>query len=586
MAVYVHNSLKATLLPYTNPLNLQVHLELILLKINSPTGNRVIGVYYRPPHCPESLTALYHTLLSFPPSALRHLTIFGDFNVNMLAPSHHLMPSMKLILDSFNLTQIVSEPTHFSHSGKESLIDLILTADPSLVSHSILPCIRNTDHSTIICSIHLPGPTQTHFTRKSKQIWCYEQADWAKATAIIEDTNWNQIIEASTIDSAWDSWKSIIKQIMIQCIPYKCITTRPSLPWITPKKIRKRNNYYRRSKSSSNSLYLQKYKSLRNQVTYDLRRAKESYLYSLCNSSSLTTASWRLVKSLSKSRISIPDLVVSGMVITNDVEKAEQLSSHFTKSFNPAVPPLVPSKINPMPHECPDNLCSPSEITEIICSWNSKMSAGPDDIPIQILKPLAPFIAPSLSALFNKSISECALPQEWKLANITPIPKSNRLSEVTNYRPISLLSVTSKICEKFISSILLDHLDDHNILSDSQWGFREGRSTCNALLDITHTWHCHLNDGKEVAIVFFDYAKAFDSIPHAPLLSVLSNIGLHHHIIQWLSAYLTNRRQQVMVNDSFSTPAHASSGVQSLVPYFLIFISMTSPNFNSALTQN
>ena len=179
VAVYAHNSLKATLLPYTNPLNLQVHLELILLKINSPTGNRVIGVYYRPPHCPESLTALYHTLLSFPPSALRHLTIFGDFNVNMLAPSHHLMPSMKLILDSFNLTQIVdvSEPTHFSHSGKESLIDLILTANPSLVSHSILPCIRNTDHSNIICSIHLPGPTQTHFTRKSKQIWCYEQAD-------------------------------------------------------------------------------------------------------------------------------------------------------------------------------------------------------------------------------------------------------------------------------------------------------------------------------------------------------------------------------------------------------------------------
>ena len=215
-----------------------------------------------------------------------------------------------------------------------------------------------------------------------------------------------------------------------------------------------------------------------------------------------------------------------------------------------------------MPLECPSNfLCSSSDITEIICSWNSKMSAGPDGIPIQILKPLASFIAPSLSALFNKSISECALPQEWKLANVTPIPKSNRMSEETNYRPISLLSVTSKICEKFVSSILFDHLDEHNILSDSQWGFREGRSTCNALLDITHTWHCHLNDGKEVAIVFFDYAKAFDSIPHAPLLSVLSNIGLHHHIIQWLSAYLTNRRQRVIVNDSFSTPAHASSGV-------------------------
>ena len=98
-------------------------------------------------------------------------------------------------------------------------------------------------------------------------------------------------------------------------------------------------------------------------------------------------------------------------------------------------------------------------------------------------------------------------------------------------------------------------------IAESQWGFRDGRSTCSALLDITHTWHCHLNDNNEVIVVFFDYAKAFASIPHAPLLSVLSQSGLKPHIVRWLAAYLTNRQQQVMVNGSLSAFVHASSGV-------------------------
>ena len=137
VAIYVHCSLHATLLPCTNPFNL--NLELILLKITSLSA-RVIGVYYRPPHCPDSLSALHQTLQSLSPSMLRNLTIFGDFNVDMLTPCHHLMPNLKLILDSFNLTQIVSEPTHSSYSGRKSLLDLVLTSDSSLVvSHSVLP---------------------------------------------------------------------------------------------------------------------------------------------------------------------------------------------------------------------------------------------------------------------------------------------------------------------------------------------------------------------------------------------------------------------------------------------------------------
>ena len=98
--------------------------------------------------------------------------------------------------------------------------------------------------------------------------------------------------------------------------------------------------------------------------------------------------------------------------------------------------------------------------------------------------------------------------------------------------------------------------------------FREGRSTCGALLDLTHMWQLHLNRGYDVIMVFFDYAKAFDSIPHSYLLSTLEQIGLHSHIIQWLKAYLTNHCQCVQVNGVLSDSVHIVSGVLSLARFF------------------
>ena len=193
-----------------------------------------------------------------------------------------------------------------------------------------------------------------------------------------------------------------------------------------------------------------------------------------------------------------------------------------------------------------------------------------------MLKPIASSVAQSLCLLFNKSIRLCSLPHDWKLTNIVPIPKSNSSSNVSNYRPISLLSVISKICEKYISFIILDHPEANHILSDSQWGFWEGRSTCGALLDLTHMWQLHLNRGHDVIVVFFYYAKAFDSIPHSYLLSTLEQIRLHSHIIQWLKAYLTNRRRRVQVNGVLSDSVHIVSGVPQGSILGLILFTYTS----------
>ena len=97
-----------------------------------------------------------------------------------------------------------------------------------------------------------------------------------------------------------------------------------------------------------------------------------------------------------------------------------------------------------------------------------------------------------ITKLFNLSIQTGVVPSAWKTSTVVPIPKGKAATELSNYRPISLLSVCSKILERHVSYILIDYIHDNHLLEDSQWGFLAGKSTTTALLSVVHDWHLHL----------------------------------------------------------------------------------------------
>ena len=124
------------------------------------------------------------------------------------------------------------------------------------------------------------------------------------------------------------------------------------------------------------------------------------------------------------------------------------------------------------------------------------------------------------------SLATGNLPSVWKRASIVQIPKSQHHSSPSNYRPISLLPIISKTLERHVYALIMRHLQENHPLSAFQWGFLEGRSTVSALLHITNQWFQALEAGNDICAVFFDFKKAFDSVPHMPLMTKIHRLDL------------------------------------------------------------
>ena len=170
-------------------------------------------------------------------------------------------------------------------------------------------------------------------------------------------------------------------------------------------------------------------------------------------------------------------------------------------------------------------------------------------------------ITPSVTKLFNLSLQSGTFPDDWKFARIVPIPKSGDPTNPFNYRPISILPLLSKLLERHVYNLLSAHFLENSPLSPCQCGFTPKKSTISALLLFTHDGYEALDNGGEIYSVFFDLNKAFDTIPHLPLLNKLASLQVDLYLLRWIYNYLSNRSQSVVLNRVQSNPLAVISGV-------------------------
>ena len=174
----------------------------------------------------------------------------------------------------------------------------------------------------------------------------------------------------------------------------------------------------------------------------------------------------------------------------------------------------------------PSITVSVNGVRKLLRGLNIHKATGPDHIPTRLLHDFADELAPTLTHIFQKSLDSGAIPDDWREAAIVPIFKKGDGHQASNYRPVSLTSVSCKVLEHVIHSQIMDHYYRLGILTDKQHGFRSRRSCESQLIITIDSIAKSLAAGEQVDVILLDFSKAFDKVPHQRLLHKLDYYGV------------------------------------------------------------
>jgi len=335
-------------------------------------------------------------------------------------------------------------------------------------------------------------------------------------------------------------------------------------PWITSyfkKIISERNEAFKNGKTVL-------YKKLRNKVNR-VRKSlqKQFYLNNIDNLKADNPAKWwKHLKSICKFN-NKQDCTFEGITYRNEIVSMDRLPNilnNFFVSVGDGLPALDLTELTKLRQSLgpvPDRfVVDPFEVFTALNHLSLTKSPGPDLIPNLLLKDLAAILAEPICALINSSVKQGIVPDWWKMARITPLPKQYPPTTVEqDVRPIAITNSIAKIAERFVAQWFNEHFSSH--LDSNQFGCTTNRSTTHALIKLTHEiFKASDNSNNLIRILFVDFSKAFDLIDHNILLQKFIKYEFPPHISVWSLSFLHDRQQFVKVNGSASIVLGSNAG--------------------------
>ncbi|EYC13274.1 hypothetical protein Y032_0044g1073 [Ancylostoma ceylanicum] len=246
-----------------------------------------------------------------------------------------------------------------------------------------------------------------------------------------------------------------------------------------------------------------------------------------------------------------------------DKEKADALGQYFASVFTSSYSSeyMTTEADSSDSSAFPYIIVTPKDVFYYLRKLKPSASSSIDGIPQIFYKHCAETLSKPLSIMFNISLLFGEIPQAWKDAIVTAIPKKTNARKVTDFRPISICPTPVKILEKIIRDKMLSWLAKMKVIPSEQHGFCLGASTTTQLVDSTFDWTTALSNKNSVDIIYLDLSKAFDKVSHIKLLSKIANLGISTQVLMWLKDYLSKRHMYVKVGYDYSDRFSCHSGV-------------------------
>ena len=425
--------------------------------------------------------------------------------------------------------QINKKATRKAKKQKEQLLDPILTNAPRCYRCINLPPLGNSDHSIVKA---VPQAKEYEKTRPEPVTVTYRTGKIEDTVEELGNIEWKRLINSTShgLQAKFNIFYETVKDVIDTCQPLKTARLKGDQKWMTIEiktEIKQRQKLWHRRKYDE-------WKMQANKVTKMIKKRKRSYYKRFTN---MNTNWWDEVNQL------------------REPHQTNSISEDMTIKLNNYFHSLWSNKENKIKNSTTTNSCiintKPKghirlleyEVIEELSKLDINKAAGPDELNARVLKAGRFELAPIITHLFNESLKQSFIPEQWKEANIAPVPKVHKPTKPEDFRPVALTSTLCKVLERIIAKYIVNNTREI-WKNNNQFGFLPGKSTKDALIQVIEDWTRAIDKNESIMAVFFDFSKAFDLVDHSILLTKLKRY-LPEWLINWIEEYLRNRKQRV-----------------------------------------